>query len=130
SAATHTQDPVRLPAQRVVVDERQQVAARITDLGPPHPSPAGCDTLAEPERAQRRDCVCRDDQPESRLVELRHLLDYGRLDAGALECDRHSEPTYPGSDDHRAHVSSLRGVTANETSCETPPPGNLAEHGP
>src|SRR5213076_3082658 len=74
-----TQDPVRLPAQRVVVDERQQVAARITDLGPPHPSPAGCDTLAEPERAQRRDCVCRDAQPQSRLVELRHLLDYGRL---------------------------------------------------
>jgi hypothetical protein len=44
-------DPVRLPPQRLVIDQRQQFAARIANLGPPNLSPARGDTVAEPERA-------------------------------------------------------------------------------
>jgi hypothetical protein len=47
--------------------------------------------------------VCREDQPEARLVELGRALDDTRLNAGELECDRRPEPAYPGSNAHRPH---------------------------
>jgi hypothetical protein len=82
----------------------QQIATRISDFGLPNPGPARYDTVAEPERAQRRDRVRRDDEAESRLAEFRRLLDHDRLDARLLERDRRRETAYPGSDNYRSHA--------------------------
>src|SRR4029453_11600874 len=59
--------PSRAPRSRFA----SAVATRIANLGPPNPGPARCDTVAEPERAQRLNRVRRDDEAESRLVEFR-----------------------------------------------------------
>jgi hypothetical protein len=98
-----TQDPIRLPSQRLVVDQRQELAVRIANLGAPDFGPARCDTIAKPEEAQRRNRVRREDKTESRLVEFRRALDHDRLDAGSLEGDRSREAADPRTDDNSAH---------------------------
>jgi hypothetical protein len=76
---------------------------RIANLGAPDPGSARCDIVEKPERAQRRNRVRREDEAESRLVELRRALDHDRLNSRPLESDRRREAADPRSDNDSAH---------------------------
>jgi hypothetical protein len=90
---------------RLIVDQGEQVTARVPNLGPSDPRRARFNTVPKSQRLQSGDRISREDKAEPRLAKLGGALEHGRLDPSTLEGDRGRKSADTRADDNRPHAA-------------------------
>jgi hypothetical protein len=91
-----------------VVDQRQQLAPRIANLGARDPRSTCCNTVPQSQEVQRGDRIRRENEAESRLAKLGCAFEHDRLDPSAFKRDRRRQSADTRSDDNCSNARSVR----------------------